>query len=165
MTAEGAVPDGAAVRFRDPAIRLPELAADEIDVVCPHCGCRAVVSADPVQGAVAMHSPRRFVCTRCVTVAQWPPKVGVSRWGGPIDPYFHLPLWFQARCCGGRTLWAFNEAHLTLLADYVGAKLRERHPREPGLTMVARLPGWLKAADNRTEVLRTIARLRHRPTR
>ncbi|MFI1990914.1 hypothetical protein [Actinoplanes sp. NPDC020271] len=150
------------VRFRDPPVWLQTLAIDDIDVVCPHCGCRAVVSAEPVEGAVAMHWPRRFVCTGCVSASEWQPKGGSSCWGGPVDPYFRLPLWLQERCCGGQTLWAFNEAHLALLADYVRAKLRERNPQRPGLTMVARLPPWLKSAKNRDEILRAITRLRRR---
>jgi hypothetical protein len=64
-------------------------------------------------------------------------------------------------CCGGRTLWALNEAHLTLLEDYVAARLRERGQAE-GMTLVARLPAWLKSAKNRGEVLRVITRLRDR---
>jgi hypothetical protein len=153
---------GSAVRFQDPLVWLQTLAIDDIDVVCPRCGCRAVVSAEPVEGAFAMHWPRRFVCTGCVTAAKWEPKGGSSSWGGPVDPYFRLPLWLRATCCGGQTLWAFNEAHLALLAEYVGAGLRERNPQRPGMTMVARLPRWLKSAKNRDEVLRTIARLSHR---
>ena len=151
-----------AVRFRDPPVWLQTLAIDDIDVVCPHCGCHAVVRAEPVEGAFAMHWPRRFVCTGCVTASQWQPRGGSSSWGGPVDPYFRLPLWLQAQCCGGRTLWAFNEAHLAVLAGYVGAKLRERDPQRPGMTMVARLPRWLKSARNRDEVLRTLTRLRRR---
>jgi hypothetical protein len=56
-------------------------------------------------------------------------------------------------------LWAFNEAHLDVLAGYVGARLRERD-NVVGLTMLARLPGWLKAAKNHGEILRVIDRLR-----
>ena len=148
-----------AVRFRDPLTGLRRLAADDIHVVCPGCGCRAVVRAQPGGCAFPMHWPRRFVCTRCVTAAEWKPKGGTSTWGRPVDPFFRLPLWLRAGCCGGRTLWAFNEAHLTVLADHVGARLRERDPRRPGMTMVARLPKWLKSAKNRDEILRVITRL------
>ncbi|QFU91508.1 hypothetical protein [Amycolatopsis sp. YIM 10] len=52
-----------------------------------------------------------------------------------------------------------NERHLDILADYVGARLRERAER-PGLTMPARLPAWLKSAEHRAEILRVIGRLR-----
>ncbi|RFS86806.1 hypothetical protein D0T12_00510 [Actinomadura spongiicola] len=87
----------------------------------------------------------------------WPG--GVSRWGGAVDPYFGQPLWLRADCCGGRTLWAFNERHLDLLEGYVGARLRERG-EYVGMTMVAKLPAWLKSAKHRGEILRVIGRLR-----
>jgi hypothetical protein len=81
-------------------------------------------------------------------------------WGGPVDPFFGLPLWLQAGCCGGRTLWAFNRRHLDLLEAYVGAKLRERCASPGSSSMLARLPAWVKSAKHRDEVLRTISRLR-----
>lgn len=73
---------------------------------------------------------------------------------------FGLPLWLTVQCCGGKTLWALNRTHLDLLQEYVGARLRERGPQPGGMTLVARLPNWLKAAGNRDEVLRAISRLR-----
>ncbi|MFD4246830.1 hypothetical protein ACFWP3_35365 [Streptomyces sp. NPDC058525] len=81
--------------------------------------------------------------------------------GGIVDPYFQLPLWLQASCCG-HVLWAYNVRHLDLLEAYVAAKLRERGELVPAAptSLVERLPTWLKAAKNRTEVLRTIRRLR-----
>jgi hypothetical protein len=81
-------------------------------------------------------------------------------WGGPVDPFFRLPLWLKADCCGGHTLWAFNERHLDLLEGYVAAKLRERGLGPGGMTVVARLPTWLKSAKHRGEILRVIGRLR-----
>jgi hypothetical protein len=147
-------------RFRDPLIWLYALAANDIDVVCPHCGSRAVVKAQRVEGTSVMFWPRRFVCTACVSSASWSSEGGSSRWGGPVDPFFQLPLWLKAECCGGRTLWAFNDAHLALLEDYVAARLRERGEARHRMTLVARLPAWLKSAKNREEVLRVITRLR-----
>jgi hypothetical protein len=143
-------------RFRDPQIRLREFAAHDIDVVCPRCEARAVVTAERTGGS------RRFACTACGASASWSPSDGASVWGAPVDPFFRLPLWLTARCCGGQTLWAFNDAHLTLLEDHVAARLRERGPSGLGLTLVARLPAWLTAAKHRDEVLRVITRLRAR---
>ncbi|WP_220090719.1 hypothetical protein [Micromonospora saelicesensis] len=45
------------------------------------------------------------------------------------------------------------------MSGYIGARLRERGPAPGGMTLVARLPNWLKAADNRDELLRVISRL------
>ena len=147
-------------RFHDPAIRLSTLAADDIDVVCPRCAARAVVIAQRVDGTRVLDWPRRLVCTSCVSAASWSPKGQTSQWGGPVDPFFRLPLWLRAECCGGRMLWAFHEAHLALLEGLVAARLRERGGARNSMTLVARLPRWLKSAKNRDEVLRVITRLR-----
>jgi hypothetical protein len=80
-------------------------------------------------------------------------------WGGPVDPFFGLPLWLPAECCG-HLLWAFNPAHLDLLEGYVAVRLRERG-RAPGtMSLLERLPAWLKSAKHRDEILREIGRLR-----
>jgi hypothetical protein len=101
------------------------------------------------------------VCRNCGHVRNWPgeAKNASSHWGRPVDPYFRQPLWLRADCCGGQTLWAFNERHLDILESYVSARLRERG-EYVGMTMLARLPAWLKSAKHRTEILRTIGRLR-----
>jgi hypothetical protein len=75
-----------------------------------------------------------------------------------VDPWFGLPLWLQVRCCG-EVLWARNPSHLAFLANYVGARLRERAPYWNRST-VSRLPKWMKAAKNREEILAAIEHLR-----
>ncbi|SBV24857.1 hypothetical protein GA0070620_0299 [Micromonospora krabiensis] len=148
-------------RFRDPLVSLYELAAEDIDVVCPRCGHRAINAPRPTKSGPAPAWPRRLTCTSCAYSASWSPRESEgSHWGGPVDPFFRLPLWLRAQCCGGQTLWAFNRTHLDLLQAYVGARLRERGPEPGGMTLVARLPSWVKAAGNRDELLRVIDRLR-----
>lgn len=61
----------------------------------------------------------------------------------------------------GETLWVLNLAHLDALEDWLGAKVRERGS-QPGLTMMARLPRWMKVSTNREKVLRGLANLRER---
>ena len=46
-----------------------------------------------------------------------------------------------------------------LLHGYVSAKLRERGDPGDRMTLIARLPAWLKSAKHRDEVLRVLARL------
>ncbi|WP_405429227.1 hypothetical protein [Micromonospora sp. NBC_00617] len=148
-------------RFRDPLVSLYEMAAEDIYVVCPRCGHRAINAARPTADKRVPSWPRRLSCTRCAYSASWSPRGSrESCWGGPVDPFFGLPLWLTVQCCGGKTLWALNRTHLDLLQEYVGARLRERGPQPGGMTLVARLPNWLKAAGNRDEVLRAISRLR-----
>jgi hypothetical protein len=150
-------------RFRDPLMWLYDLAADDIDVVCPRCRARALVIPQPTERVSVVYWSRRFVCTACASTASWSSGSRGSVWGGPVDPFFRLPLWLRADFRGGRTVWAFNDAHLTLLEDYVSAGLRERGNDEHHLTLVARLPSWWKSAKNREDLLRVFARLRAVP--
>ncbi|HEX6359607.1 TFIIB-type zinc ribbon-containing protein [Actinophytocola sp.] len=145
-------------RFEDPLTRLQELAAEVIHVVCPRCEARAVDVPRPTESRHVLWWPRRLACPSCGYSAA--SKPGTSMWGGPVDPFFRVPLWLRAECCGGRTLWAFNEAHLDLLEGYVAARLRERCAFPGSMSMLARLPAWLKSAKHRDEVLRAIRRLR-----
>lgn len=144
-------------RFQDPMVRLYALAAYDIHVVCPRCSARAVVAPRPVEGVAAAWWPRRLACASCGHGNSWEPRSSI--WGNPVDPYFRLPLWLRADC-RGHLLWAFNEQHLDLLEGYVAARLRERRAYPGSMSMLARLPRWLKSAKNRDEVLRTIRKLR-----
>lgn len=151
-------------RFADPRVSLYVLAESAVQVVCPACQGRAEVAPwldGQPRGPYSIRWPRRLVCRACGHVRNWPgdTKHTISCWGGPVDPYFRQPLWLRADCCGSQTLWAFNERHLDILERYVNARLRERG-EHPGMTMLARLPAWLKSAKHRTEILRVIGRLR-----
>lgn len=151
-------------RFADPGVSLYALAEDAVQVVCPACQRRAEVAPwldrEP-RGPYSIMWPRRLVCRACGHVRNWPgeAKNATSSWGGPVDPYFCRPLWLRADCCGDHTLWAFNKRHLDILEGYVRARLRERGEYR-GMTMLARLPAWLKSAKHRAEILRVIERLR-----
>jgi hypothetical protein len=168
-------------RFRDPASRLWRF-AQEILVRCPRCDGRAVVVVHPDHRAghryavSCLMAPHRLSCPGCGHTDDWSPRparrgdgdvyfaggapLAVPHLTGPDDPYFGLPLWLQRRCCGGRALWAYNAAHLELLERYVAARLRERNPHTGSGSLVERLPAWIKAADNREEVLTAIRALR-----
>jgi hypothetical protein len=118
--------------------------------------------ADTRPGAFA---PRRLVCHGCGLARTWEGR-SIGFWrssDGPAeDPYFGLPLWLQTETRHGR-LWAYNPEHLDLIRQFVAASLRERAPwYDTGqkTTLVARLPGWIKKAKNRDEVLRVIDRTR-----
>ncbi|MCO6004224.1 hypothetical protein NE236_04460 [Actinoallomurus purpureus] len=172
---------GEGERFRDRAWRLFDFAR-EILVVCPRCGGRAVVAVHPDHltchryAVQFLTAPHRLTCPGCGLTRDWSPRparkgdgdlyfaggppLAVPRLTGPGDPYFGLPLWLRRRCCGGRTLWAYNAAHLDVLEGYVAARLRERHPNTGSGSLVERLPAWIKAAGNRDEVLAAIRTLR-----
>jgi hypothetical protein len=138
-------------RHRDDETRLPEY-GDEVLAVCPSCGgCVRVLA----RGAA-----RRAACGRCAWWREVTPAT--TWWGDPVDPYLRLPLWLRTEV-GDEVLWAYNERHLAALESYVAASLRER-TRETGrpMSMLDKLPSWLKAAKNRDAVLAGLGRLRAR---
>jgi len=146
----------------------------EFLVVCPRCAGRALVRD---RGAAAGHASRvALTCAQCGLSRHWEqagPGVltsaetgaypeGVVALGGPVDWYFHLPLWLQAPC-RGETLWAYNARHLDFLEETVRATLREQRIGEHGWSNQAlrnRLPKWMLAARHRDDVLRCLAQLR-----
>jgi hypothetical protein len=169
-------------RFRDTGERLWMLAR-EILVVCPRCRGRSVVVVHPGHRDCLRYpgdhlmEPHRLSCPGCGHTDAWTPRrarkgdadlffaggppLAVPRMTGPDDPFFGLPLWLRRRCCG-RILWAYNAAHLHLLEAYVTARLRERHPSTGSGSLVEHLPAWIKAADNRDEVVAALRDLRTR---
>ena len=122
-------------------------------------GCGRQVSRAPKRRP---GSPRRrdtlLTCPGCGHRTRVSLRVERAECREPVDPYFGLALWLQVSCCG-EVLWAVNEAHLTFLANYVGARLRARKPNINRST-VSRLPTWLKRAKNRVAVLGCIEHLR-----
>ncbi|WP_198414170.1 hypothetical protein [Micromonospora phaseoli] len=156
-------------RFFDPGRSLIAY-TDLVYVVCPACGGQAAVVPRPGLPALRYYSelwfrPRRLVCSQCGANRDWvTPQtqssggalIGVAL-GGPKDPFFGRPLWLQTPCCG-QLLWAYNASHLDVLQSYVAADVRERVGAAS--SMLGRLPAWIKKANHRTEVLRSIDRLR-----
>ena len=152
--------------------------AQEVLVRCPRCRGRAVVVIHPDHrdrhryAIGLLMAPHRLTCPGCGDTRGWSPRpaqvddrqvsegLAVPRLSGPDDPFFGLPLWLQRPCCGGRTLWAYNLAHLELLERYVRARRRERAAWTGSGSLIERLPAWVKAARNRDEILATIDALR-----
>ena len=129
----------------------------EFLVRCPRCGGRAVVRPRPATEAPArLFTPRRLTCARCGYARDG--DTGPLWIGGPVDWYFHQPLWLQTPCAG-HTLWAYNAEHLAFLEGYVGAGLRQRRPNV-NRSLASRLPRWLLDAKLRADVLVGTRRLR-----
>jgi hypothetical protein len=145
-------------RFVDEGISIYEF-FDEFLVVCPKCsGLAKVVPVDSSQTDWKKHAfaPRKFVCSKCLLRNTW--EGGTLTVGAPVDWCFGYELWLQISCCG-ENLWAYNTAHLGILERYVSAKLRERTKKGRN-SFLYKLPGWLKSAKNRDEVLKAIGKLR-----
>jgi hypothetical protein len=124
----------------------------------PRCsGCRRPL--------IAMNRPTGFErdrklfvrvrCPNCCQTFDYPARYG---WSPRYTPERKLSL-FLVTQVAGQTLWVENLVHLDALEEYLGASLRERGP-VAGLTMMARLPAWMKASTNRVKVLRGLAQLR-----
>ncbi|WP_330286339.1 hypothetical protein [Streptomyces sp. NBC_00576] len=152
----------APVRFHDPRSTVYDFLGS-ILVRCPRCERPAHVQRNP-------HRPnlraRRLVCGGCGLSRTWcggSVDLSVSTAVPARDPYFGAHLWLQTVTRHG-WLWAYNLEHLTNIRQFVAASLRERAPwyDDTGrkMTLVARLPVWIKSARNRDEVLRAADRIR-----
>ncbi|MBP8240522.1 MAG: hypothetical protein KAX50_11200 [Saprospiraceae bacterium] len=146
--------------------------AGKVWVACPNCSGKALVLADDFFDPNPNIRQARVVCTGCgynktmenISKRKDPKqKQGrVLKFGAPLDPYFHLPVWLQADF-SGEVLWAYNEEHLDFLEQHVGAKLRERNGFQHQVKSIgARLPRWMSSAANRDAVLRAIEKLRNK---
>ncbi|WP_104818292.1 hypothetical protein [Kitasatospora sp. MMS16-BH015] len=154
-------------RFRDPRSTKYHFLSD-ILVSCPRCARSARVitrEQQPGDKLTSMFAARRLVCRHCGLTKDTLSRRLVflhSTTEGGTDPYFGAPLRLQIETRHG-WLWAYNLEHLSLIQGYVTATLRERAPwYDTGtkMTLVARLPLWVKQAKNRDEVLRAVNRIR-----
>ncbi|WP_435280945.1 hypothetical protein [Streptomyces koelreuteriae] len=153
-------------RFRDPRSTEYDFLGS-ILVRCPACEKAARVVPAPeasVSGGRILFKPRRLVCRCCGLTREWSGRrIDLSRGTAQpaTDPYFGAPLWLQVETRHG-WLWAYNLEHLDLIRRFVRAPLRERAPRNltgPRMTLLARLPTWIKRANSRDEILRAISRI------
>ncbi|MFB7935753.1 hypothetical protein [Streptomyces sp. NPDC056049] len=152
-------------RFRDPRSTAYDFLGSVV-VRCPRCAQAArIVPAPGVDSGPGGRRTigRRLICRGCGLARErrgHPVMLAGGSAGPATDPWFGVPLRFRAETRHG-WLWAYDRAHLDLIRRYVAAPLRERAPwYDTGrkMTLVARLPAWIKHAKNRDEVLRAIRR-------
>lgn len=74
------------------------------------------------------------------------------------DPFFKLPLWFQATF-NGKLIWALNREHLNYLIDYLSAMLREKPSYYPLKTQSDHLPTFMKTAKNRERIVKLLKKM------
>lgn len=153
-------------RHRAERDALRTFAEDEVLVVCPACGGRALVRLVPLEepardGPFRAEREGRLTCAACGHNARR--AAFVQRVNAPVDPVFGCPVWLQGACVG-ETLWAYNARHLAAIEAFVRAPLRERRRDDEhgwrNAAWTSRAPRWLTAAGNRDAVLQAIARLR-----
>jgi MinD superfamily P-loop ATPase len=144
--------------------------ARDILVVCPQCDGQALVKTGNFFSKEFEIDEVKVVCSGCGfnKVMQNVSKLrddkqkkgSILKFGAPIDPFFHLPVWLQMEF-SGELLWAYNREHLDFLEQHVAAKLRERNGFNFNVKSIgARLPKWMTAANNREAVLKTMEKLR-----
>ena len=132
-------------------------------VRCPKCDACAEVTR--IANARGEHPwQARFSCPNCGSV-----RTGIlGGWSDrePVDWVFGFPLWLQTSCCG-KTLWAYNFAHLAFIESYVSADHRigitDADAERLGIrnsTLASTLPAWMISAKNRKHVLHSIQKLR-----
>nr|MBS9767529.1 hypothetical protein [Flavobacteriaceae bacterium] len=72
---------------------------------------------------------------------------------------FNTELWLQKVCKGNNVFWATNFKHLEYLKQYIQADIRERNDFQRNMTMIAKLPKFIKSAKNRESLLKIIKQL------
>lgn len=149
------------VRFHDPRATRADFTSSML-VRCPRCERIAHFERRPCTPPSAdrgTHPRSRLVCRSCGLCRNGSRPFRFSRRPGAGS---YPTLWLRTDTRHGE-LWAYNLQHLDLIRRFVAADLRERAPwYDIGqkMTLVARLPAWMKSAKNRDEVLRAVDRLR-----
>ncbi|HSI17464.1 MAG TPA: hypothetical protein VK980_06830 [Sphingomonas sp.] len=103
----------------------------------------------------------RVRCPLCSCTGHYPAFTAPLRSGqrDGTDPWFGLPL-YLSEAVGQECLWVYNLTHLTVLEAYLDASLRERAIGLSEMTMMARLPRWMKSAAARPKLRRAFSHLR-----
>ena len=135
----------------------------DISVICPKCDNKALVKTGDFSIFKYEAKDVKVVCSKCgfnKTLDKIATKGKHLIFGAPVDPFFHLPVWYQDDFIGN-VLWAYNPEHLEFLEQHVGAKLRERNGFKHQIkTIGAKLPRWMTTKNNREVVLKTLLKLK-----
>lgn len=158
-------------RFTDPGVDA-SVFVDVVLVECPRCRRRASITRFPTPTAEdgtswgdRVFGARRLACSECGHARSWPEGRPTVRWHQDgRDPFFGLPLWLRAPCCGS-TLWAYDAEHLLVIRSWVAADHRERGSPPPSATghrgdrweyetWLERLPAWMTSRKHRDDIVR-----------
>jgi hypothetical protein len=127
---------------------------------CSHCGAPLPTDGLPASRMIDGELHVRVRCPACAKAEDYRATPWFPPRGHPDVPQVWMRRYLVAKV-GGETLWVDNLAHLEMLEDYLGAKVRERGS-VAGLTMMARLPAWMKSATMRPKIVKALALLRER---
>jgi hypothetical protein len=154
---------------RDPR-RMREVMLEKTRPVCERRECGAPIPdrGRPVRSGAGEPLVAEVKCPTCGHVGRYPAvpvaPLDVARAWARVRAFWPGHPLYLTRRIGRNTLYVYNLEHLAMLEDWLGAKLRERGPVE-GLTMMARLPRWMKAASARPQLLKALAELREQALR
>ncbi len=128
----------------------------EIQLNCPQCGKRIEFAIDKV---TEKKEKMRVSCPHCGFTHAYKPKyTGYDdlsqnvEWGK--ERIFQADLWLK-KPYKNHLFWANNYQHLDYLKRYIQATIRERNDY-PRMSMIARLPPFIKAKKNRESLLQLI---------
>jgi len=122
--------------------------------------CRGPLPTQPMPTALMKEGELhvRVKCPACAETVDYRAEIAFPPSGASRAETVHLRLYLMTQV-GGETLWVDNLAHLGALEAYLGAKVRERGEVR-GMTMMARLPAWMKSAQMRPKIIRGLRHLR-----
>ncbi len=135
---------------------------------CPECGKQISFKINKV---TSKKERIKVTCPHCKFNDNYKPKYvehptsgygvfyGESQKSGK-DCIFGAELWL-AKKYKQNLFWANNYEHLEYLKEYIQAKIREQN-EERRMSMVAKLPLFIKSKKNRDDLLKIIEQLRNK---
>lgn len=144
-------------RFHDQNLRITDF-QQEVDVVCPKCQKKALATVNYED------KQAKLICKHCGYIDI---KESAVTFLGVHDyfrtaahVYFDAELWYLTPFKND-VFFAYNDAHLNYLEQYIGAKLRE-HKDRSHFTFLEKLPKFYHEAKNRNTLLKLISKLRNK---
>lgn len=142
-------------RFQDQNLRITEFQT-EVLIQCPNCSKKAN-SKVSYEANLA-----RVYCPSCGQNKEVSTEISFhgnkAHWRASADHYFGAELWLQHRFKND-IFWAYNEAHLEYLRQYIAAELREHKDRQH-YTLLEKLPKFYHEAKNRESLIKIIEKLK-----
>lgn len=142
-------------RFIDQKKRFNDFQT-EVAVYCPKCKKKALATVDYEEYKA------NLFCSHCGYHERTSTEIMVQGMKSSLRQnaayFFNVDFWYVASFKND-FFFAFNEAHLLYLEQYIGAKLRERKDRSH-FTLLERLPKFYHEAKNRDALLKIIEKLK-----
>lgn len=142
-------------RFQDQNYRLTHF-QEEVAVACPKCHKKALTTVNYEEKKAkltCMHCGFHDVKDTLLTHLGY-----TANYKADASTYFDVETWYLAPFKND-FFFAYNEAHLLYLEQYIGAKLRE-HKDRSHFTLLEKLPKFYHEAKNREPLLKLIQKLK-----